>query len=138
MQHSIPDLTPAELRKFGLVTGAIIILFIGGFVPWWWDANILAWQRYTLSIGGTLILWAIAHPASMIYFYKPWMKFAMVLGAINTRIILFIVFFALFFPMGVIMRLFGKDPMHRKIDTGATSYRITRENPAKDHMETPY
>jgi hypothetical protein len=138
MNHSIPDMTPAELRKFGLVTGAIIILFIGGFIPWWWNANILAWQRYTIPFGGGLIAWALVHPDSMVYFYKPWMQFAMVLGAINTRIILFLVFFVMFFPMGIIMRLFGKDPMQRKMNSELDSYRTTRENPTKDHMEHPY
>lgn len=139
MTHSPQhDMTPAELRKFGLVTGAIIIAFIGGFVPWWWDANILAWQRYTLPLGGTLIVWALAHPASMIYFYKPWMKLAEGLGYINTRIILFIVFYAMFLPMGLIMRLAGKDPMHRQLEPASPSYRVTRENPDKDHMEHPY
>lgn len=139
MTHS-PDhnMTPAELRKFGLVTGAIILLFIGGFLPWWWDRNILAWQTVTAPLGGGLILWALVHPASMIYFYKPWMKLAEGLGFINTRIILFIVFYGLFMPMGLVMRLFGKDPMHRQFAHALDSYRTTRENPTKDHMEHPY
>lgn len=138
MTHETKDMTPAELRKFGLITGAIIILFIGGFLPWWWHRNIWDWQQVTLPLGGVLIAWALAHPASMIYFYKPWMKLAEGLGFINTRIILFIVFYGLFLPMGVVMRLFGKDPMQRKMETAAGSYRITRENPSKDHMEKPY
>jgi hypothetical protein len=50
MTHTTSDMTPAELRKFGLVTGAIIILFIGAFVPWWWDKNILQWQQVTLPL----------------------------------------------------------------------------------------
>lgn len=136
--HIAQNMTPAELRKFGLITGAIIVLFIGGFLPWWWDANILAWQWYTAPIGGGLIAWALAHPASMIHFYKPWMKLAEGLGFINTRIILFIVFYGLFLPMGVIMRLAGKDPMHRRLESGVDSYRTTRENPSPDHMEHPY
>jgi hypothetical protein len=138
MTHETKDMTPAELRKFGLVTGAIIILFIGGFLPWWWEKDILHWQRITLPFGGILIAWALAHPASMIYFYKPWMKLAEGLGFINTRIILFIVFYGLFLPMGFIMRIFGKDPMQRKMESTLDSYRITRENPTKDHMEHPY
>jgi hypothetical protein len=138
MSHTAQDMTPAELRKFGLVTGAIIIALIGGFLPWWWDANILAWQRYTAPIGGTLIVWALAHPASMIYFYKPWMKLADGLGFINTRIILFILFYGMFMPMGLLMRLAGKDPMARKIESALDSYRVTRENPTKDHMEKPF
>ena len=138
MTHETKDMTPAELRKFGLVTGAIIILFIGAFLPWLWEKNILQWQQVTLPLGGILIVWALVHPASMIYFYKPWMKMAEGLGFINTRIILFIVFYGMFLPMGFIMRLFGKDPMQRKMESTLDSYRITRENPTKDHMEHPY
>jgi hypothetical protein len=138
MTHETKDMTPAELRKFGLVTGAIIILFIGAFLPWLWEKNILQWQQVTLPLGGILIVWALVHPASMIYFYKPWMKLAEGLGFINTRIILFIVFYGMFLPMGFIMRLFGKDPMQRKMESTLDSYRITRENPTKDHMEHPY
>jgi hypothetical protein len=138
MAHEQKDLTPAELRKFGLITGAIIILFIGGFLPWWWEKDILQWQKITLPFGGFLIAWALVHPASMIYFYKPWMKLAEGLGFVNTRIILFIVFYGMFLPMGFIMRLFGKDPMNRKIETTLGSYRVARENPSRNQMEKPY
>ncbi len=141
MTHS-PDynMTPDELRKFGLVTGAIIIGFIGIFLPWLSGGipRALRWLMFAGPIGGGLILWAMTHPASLIYFYKPWMAFAEKLGWINTRIILFIVFYALFLPTGMIMRLFGKDPMQRKFEHTADSYRSTREKPTKDHMETPY
>jgi hypothetical protein len=132
------DMTPDELRKFGLVTGAILILFIGGFLPWWWDADILKWQRVTAPLGGSLIAWALLHPVSLINFYKPWMKLAEGLGYINTRIILFILFFLMFLPIGGLMRLFGKDPMQRRLEPGVDSYRTTRENPTRDHMEHPY
>lgn len=132
------DMTPDELRQFGLITGAIIILFIGAFLPWWWDKNLWAWQTVTLPLGGSLIAWALLHPASMIYFYKPWMKLAEGLGFINTRIILFIVFFLLFFPVGLCLRLFGKDPMQRQLDPEINSYRHTREPPTRDHMEHPF
>ena len=138
MTHETKDMTPAELRKFGLVTGAIIILFIGAFLPWLWEKNILQWQQVTLPLGGILIVWALVHPASMIYFYKPWMKLAEGLGFINTRIILFIVFALMFVPIGLVMRLFGKDPMERRFMQETNSYRIVRENPTKDHMEHPY
>jgi hypothetical protein len=140
MTHETKDMTPAELRKFGLVTGAIIIGFIGLFLPWLKGGmeKALHWLVFAGPIGGALIAWALMHPTSLIYFYKPWMAFAEKLGWINTRIILFAVFYLIFFPMGIIMRLVGKDPMHRKIDTALNSYRITRDNPSRDHMEKPY
>ena len=140
MTNETKEMTTAELRKFGLVTGAIIIGLIGLFLPWLKGGieKVLHWLVFVGPIGGTLIVWALVHPASLIYFYKPWMKLAEGLGFINTRIILFVIFYGLFFPMGFVMRLFGKDPMQRKIEITANSYRVTRENPTKDHMEHPY
>ena len=134
------DMTPAELRKFGLVTGAIIIGLIGCFLPWLKGGldKMLHWLAYAGPVGGILIVWALAHPASLIHFYKPWMKLAEGLGFINTRIILSILFYGMFMPMGFIMRLSGKDPMERKIDATLDSYRVTRNNPARNHMEKPY
>ncbi|MEZ5494233.1 MAG: SxtJ family membrane protein [Pseudomonadales bacterium] len=134
------DMTAAELRKFGLVTGAILIGLIGCLLPWLHSGvgTMLRWLLYVGPVGGTLIVWALIHPSSLIYFYRPWMKLAEGLGFINTRIILFVLFYGLFMPMGVIMRLFGKDPMHRELNAALDSYRVTRNNPARQHMEKPY
>ncbi len=134
------EMTVAELRKFGLVTGAILIGLIGCFLPWLKGGieKMLHWLFYVGPVGGTLIVWALLHPASLIHFYKPWMKLAEGLGFINTRIILFILFYGLFMPMGFIMRLTGKDPMHRQLNAALDTYRVTRNNPARQHMEKPY
>lgn len=134
------DMTETELRKFGLVTGAILIGLIGCLLPGLHGGveKALRWLVYVGPIGGALIAWALVHPASLIYFYKPWMKLAEGLGFINTRIILFILFYGMFMPMGLIMRLIGKDPMHRQLNTALNTYRSTRSNPARDHMEKPY
>lgn len=134
------DMTATELRKFGLVTGAILIGLIGCLLPWLHSGveKMLHWLLYVGPVGGALIVWSLVHPASLIYFYKPWMKLAEGLGFINTRIILFVLFYGLFMPMGVIMRLFGKDPMHRELNAALDSYRVTRNNPARQHMEKPY
>lgn len=140
MTHTHDEMSAAELRKFGLVTGAIIIGFIGFLLPWMKGGieKSMQWLMIAGPIGSLLIVWALAHPASLIHFHKPWMAFAEKLGWINTRIILFIVFYALFFPIGLIMRLVGNDPMHRRFETELDSYRTTRENPTQDHMEHPY
>lgn len=66
------------------------------------------------------------------------MKFGHIAGWINTRIILGIMFFAIFFPAGLLMRIFAKDPMARKLDDAAQSYRVASEIPEKDHVERLY
>lgn len=58
--------------------------------------------------------------------YKGWMKFAHVLGWVNTRIILTLVYFLIFTPLATIFRLIGKDPMERQLEEG-NSYWIKRE-----------
>lgn len=136
--HDTPQMTPKALRDFGLVTGALIIVLIGGLLPWIWDRNILEWQKITGPIGGTLILWALAHPTSLIYVYKPWMFLAEKIGWVNTRLIMLLLFYVLIFPMGLMMRLFGKDPMARKFEKTAASYRKLKSPQTKDHMETPF
>lgn len=132
------EMTPAELRKFGLVTGALIILLVGGLLPWIWDKNILEWQKVTGPIGGVLILWSLLHAGSLVYVYKPWMAIAEKIGWFNTRVILLLLFYVVIFPIGFVMRLFGHDPMARKFDTALGSYRKEKEPQEKSHMETPY
>jgi hypothetical protein len=55
------------------------------------------------------------------------MKFAFVLGWINTRILLGIFFYLILTPIGLIMRISGKDLIDQKIDKGAKSYWKKRE-----------
>jgi hypothetical protein len=131
-------LTPKTLREFGLLTGALIIVLVGGLLPWLWERDILEWQKITAPVGGTLILWALAHPASLAYVYKPWMYLAEKIGWFNTRVIMALLFYVVIFPIGAIMRLAGKDPMARKFETAAASYRKLKAPQPKDHMETPF
>jgi hypothetical protein len=124
-----------ELRKFGLVTGAIVAILFGLFLPWVFD---YAWPVWPWIVTGISCLWGMAHPASLFVVYRIWMKFGLVMGWINTRIILGIMFYVVFFPAGVLMRLVAKDPMARKLDSAAKSYRIVSEPLDKNHIERPY
>ena len=125
----------AELRKFGLVTGAIVSALFGLLLPWIFDYSWPLWPWIVAGISG---LWGLVHPGSLFVIYRYWLKFGHVAGWINTRIILAIMFYLVFFPAGILMRLLGKDPMARKLNSTANSYRITSEPVEKDHIERPY
>ena len=77
-------------------------------------------------------------PAALRPVYTTWMKIGHGIGWVNTRIILGVLFYVIVLPMGLIMRLFGKDPMARKRDESASSYRIESVSEAKDRLEKPY
>jgi hypothetical protein len=123
-----------ELRKFGLVTGAMLILFFDLLIPWIWG---IAMPKWPLIAAAILAAMALIFPASLRPVYTVWMRFAEALGWVNTRIILSVIFFLLFFPVGMIMRLFN-DPMRRKLDASADSYRIPSNPPKPENMERPY
>ncbi|GAB4337901.1 MAG: hypothetical protein Kow0089_09490 [Desulfobulbaceae bacterium] len=124
-----------ELRNFGLITGAMVVLFFGLLVPWFFGREFARWPWIT---GGILAAWGLALPRTLRPVYIVWMTIGHWLGWINTRIILTLLFYLLILPVGVIMRLFGKDPLARSFDPGRQSYRVESSAPDKTHMERPY
>jgi len=54
--------------------------------------------------------------------YALWMKFALVLSWINTRLILIILFYLVFTPIGLILKLLRKDLLDKKIIKAEKSY----------------
>ena len=133
--HEIPDLDRRGLREFGIVTGAIFMGLFGLALPWVFGFGYPIWPWV---LGGVLVGWGLAAPASLNPVYRTWMKLGLLLSRITTPIVLGIVFFGVIFPMGVTMRLFGKDPMARQIDTDAKTYRVPSTKPAKANMERPF
>ena len=134
MSKSDAKMSPKELRKFGLVTAGMLILFFDLLIPWIWDIARPVWPLYPAVI---LVSMALIIPAALGPVYNVWMRFAEALGWVNTRIILSVIFFVIFFPFGIIMRMFN-DPMRRKFDPAADSYRVS-SNPTKpENMERPF
>ncbi len=131
-----PGLDNKGLRKFGLTTGAIIVLLFAFFFPWVFDVATM--PMWPWIIAGALWLPALLMPAVLRPVYTTWMKIGHGIGWVNTRIILGVLFYVLVLPMGLVMRLFGKDPMARKQDESASSYRIESVSEPKDRLEKPY
>ena len=104
-------MTHKEYRNFGLIMAGFISLLFGLLFPWLftWEFSLIPW-----GIAFTLILWAFIAPTTLVILYKPWMKLGSILGFINTRIILGIVFFAIFTPMAIVLKILKKDAMKRK------------------------
>lgn len=129
--HAISD---TELRGFGLLTSALLILFFFVLIPWIWELSQPLWPWI---IGAILSAIAVIAPIVLRPVHRIWMRLAEALGWVNTRIILVLIFFLIFLPFGLLMRLFN-DPMRRKRDPGAASYRVTSHTPKTENMEKPF
>ena len=126
-----------DLRKFGLMVGGILLL-LGFFLLW--RGRHATIQISLWAIGGSLIVFGAIAPKVLRPVYVAWMKFALILGWVNSRILLSLIFFLLFTPIGLIMRLFGRDALNRRMSGESDSYWVKREpiTSAKEHAERQF
>ena len=112
-----------ELRKFGLTVGGAFAVL--GAISWWRGHELP--PRVMWSLAAFLIVSGALVPAVLGPVQRGWMAFAMVLGHINTRIILTALFYLVMTPVGLIMRLF-RDPLDRSLAAPTESQWIKRES----------
>ena len=119
-----------EWRSFGLVVGGVFAL-LGA-----WPAVVRGdgLRIWALGLAALLVGPALVYPGALKHPHRAWMTFGHLLGWINTRIILTLVFYGVFTPVGVVLRVFGKDPMRRKFDPTAATYRLVRAPRPGSHM----
>ena len=111
-------------RAFGLVFAAVFVLIAGwplfyGDAPRWWAAGVAAIVAVT----------AVAKPVLLAPLNRQWIKLGLLLGRIVSPIALGILFYGVITPIGILMRLTGKDPLRLKLDAGADSYWLPRKPP---------
>lgn len=111
-------------RSFGVVFAVLFAL-------------IATWP---LAAGGTPHLWAAAvaalfallallRPAWLAAPNRAWLRLGLLLGRVVSPLALGLLFYLVFAPLGLLMRLTGKDPLRRRREPGADSYWIAREPP---------
>ncbi len=127
--------TAADLRSFGLLTGGLAAGIFGLALPLLRRHPLPVWPWI---VGGVLIIAALAWPSALRPLYRPWVRLGLVLGWINSRIILTILFFLVIVPMGLIMRALGRDPVSRKLDPDASTYRVPSRARSRESMERPF
>lgn len=122
------------LRDFGLLLGLFTLIW-GVFIPLIKQHSLPYWPWFI-----TLPLWtlSILSPSSLRLIYVGWMKVGLVLGLINTRIVLGIIFYGIAFPLGYMMRLKGYDPLTLSLGSDNESYRVKVPQKSINHIENLY
>ena len=109
--------TKKELREFGLTIG--IILVILGFIALWRNKDIYS---YFLSVGVAFVILGITFYKVLLPLQKIWMGFSIIIGFFVSRIVLTILFYLVLTPIGIIVKIFGKDILDERIDRKKESY----------------
>jgi len=100
----------AQARKTAAVVAAVLLL-------------IAAWNLYrgrtTVvvifgSLGALLVVVGLFIPAAARRFHVAWMRLAVALGYVNSRVLLSLMFYGAITPYGFVSRLVGRDPLRRR------------------------
>ncbi len=124
-----------DLRNFGLIMGVMIALFFGLLLPWIWGFVPPIWLWILAT---AFVVVALLAPVALRPLFFIWLKIGHVLGWINTRIILGLVFAFIFIPVGIFFKLTGRDSMARKYRKDEASYRVVSRARAAKDLERPF
>lgn len=128
------EVTNKTLRQFGLMVGGVFLVI--GLWPFLWRQEAI--RDWVVVLGALLSVTGLAVPAILKYPYQGWMLVGHMMGWVNTRIILGILFYGVVTPMGLVMKLAGRDPMCRGFEPDAPTYRVIRTPRSASHMKNMF
>ena len=103
-------------RSFGWTfTG--VFAFVAFFQPW------------LLALAALTALVTLIRAHWLAPFNRAWMKFAEILNRVMSPVVLGVIYFGIFTPVGLVMRAFGRDAMCRRFEPARASYWVRRDPP---------
>jgi hypothetical protein len=111
--------SPKELRFF-----AVLFLLFAGIVAWFLKSRFEAPSAgvWVLVVAGAVAGLGLVLPKLIWPLYVVWMAAALPIGWTVSHVVMALVFYLVFTPIGLIMRFCGRDPMERRLDNEAGSY----------------
>ena len=114
--------TDAQARKSALVV-AIVFLLIAAWNLYRGRATVVIIFG---SISAALFVAGMFVPFAARAFHMAWMRLAVALGHVNSRVLLTLMYYLVFTPYGLVSRLVGRDPLRRRGKAGE-SYWVERK-----------
>lgn len=111
-------------RRFGLTFAAVFALI--GVLSLWRHGH---YPLFWLTGAGLFAALAMLRPAVLEPLNRVWLKLGLALHAVTSPLIMGVMFYLAFAPMGFVLRLMGKDLLRLRCDSDASSYWILREPP---------
>jgi len=111
-----------EIKKFGFGLTALLCI-IGGWHCYKGHINVYVWF---FGFAGLVIILSFFAPIILKPLFKVITTVGSAIGWVNTRIILGIIFYLVFTPIGLFSKLIGKDLLEERIDKETTSYWVKK------------
>ena len=125
------DIKISSNRSFGLVF--FIFFLIVSLYPLSNDKNI---NIVALTISIFFLVLGLLNSKILFPLNKIWFKFGIILGNLISPLIMSVIFFVIITPIGLLMRMFGKDVLNLKYNDNK-SYWIDKDGP-KSKMKNQF
>lgn len=125
--HREQEVKVGSERGFGLVFAAVFTLIAlvplvdGQAVRWW-----------ALAVAAVFLVVGLAAPTVLRPLNLLWFKFGLLLYKVVNPLVMALLYYVTIVPIGLLMRLCGKDPLNRTFDPKAESYWIERDPPGPE------
>ena len=113
-------------KSFGLVFSFVFLII--AIYPLTVSSSI---NFFALMISLIFLVSAILFPKILVLPNKLWFKFGLFLGSIIAPFFMILVYITTVLPIGLIMRILGKDILKKDIDASIKSYWVERKIPIK-------
>tara|TARA_B100000795_G_scaffold214888_1_gene168699 strand:- start:2840 stop:3241 length:402 start_codon:yes stop_codon:yes gene_type:complete len=110
--------------KFGFFFTALFILVGAYFIN---KASITIAYTF-LALAAVFLIVTIIKAELLLPLNKLWMRFGLLLSIIVSPIVLGIIFFGLFTPMSLLMKIFGRDELRLKLSNRKSHWKIRRKD----------
>lgn len=105
-------------RQFGIGVGLVLLGAAAYFV--WRGGGAVGGA--VAVVGGLLVILGAIAPVALVYPNRAWMALAEILSFVSVRIVLGLLFYLVFTPLGAWRRWRGWDPLNRRAAPGRTSF----------------
>jgi thiol:disulfide interchange protein len=106
-------------RQFGVSVGLVLLAAAAYFV---WRGRGPIVIGVPAGVGGLLAVLGAIAPRALVCPNRAWMAFADALSFVSVRVVLGLLFFLVFTPLGAWRRWRGWDPLNRRTAAGRTSF----------------
>ena len=121
--------SPSTLRQFSIAAGVFAAL-VGYLASGRTGSLTTAWLIW--ATGASVTILGLARPACIRVVYLGMSYLAAPVGIVVSLIVLGIVYYVVVTPMGLVMRLAGRDPMQRRGDPAGKTYWRKRKEPTPE------
>ena len=126
------DIKISSNKNFGIVFFIVFLL-----ISVWPILDAKEIRYWSLVISLFFLILGVSNSKILTPLNKLWMKFGIYLGSIVAPIVMFVIYFLVITPTGIILRIFNKDILRLKKNSKKSSYWIKKDK-SKNSMRKQY